>query len=120
MSCPQIFDCHRMTSAKPCNQLHSENGSHREVVSFKKTKIKYGQECTVSLNDLSPCPREAPNSNEIPVTGDIIRNSLPNNEVANNAPVVDEPELQNMPIERNLRLSSRTNKGVPPARYGEQ
>ncbi|CAK8688318.1 unnamed protein product [Clavelina lepadiformis] len=102
MSCPQIFDCHRMTSAKPCNQLHN------------------GQECTVSLNDLSPCPREVPNSDEIPVTGDIIRNSLPNNEVPNNAPVVDEPELQNMPIERNLRLSSRTNKGVPPARYGEQ
>ena len=79
-----------------------------------------GQECTVSLNDLSPCPREVPNSDEIPVTRDIIRNSLPNNEVPNNAPVVDEPELQNMPIERNLRLSSRTNKGVPPARYGEQ
>ncbi|CAK8688145.1 unnamed protein product [Clavelina lepadiformis] len=79
-----------------------------------------GQESTVSLNDLSPCPRKVPNSDEIPVTEDIIRNSLPNNEVPNNAPVVDEPEIQNMPIERNLRRSSRTNKGVPPVRYGEQ
>ncbi|CAK8685485.1 unnamed protein product [Clavelina lepadiformis] len=62
----------------------------------------------------------SPSRDEIPVTEKFISNPSPDIEVQNDAPVMDEPEIQNMPTERNLRRSSRTNKGVPPARYGEQ
>ncbi|XP_076803121.1 uncharacterized protein LOC143447076 [Clavelina lepadiformis] len=88
---------------------------------YARVRRPDGQESTVSLNDLSPCPQEAPSRDEIPVTEKFISNpASPDIEVQNDAPVMDEPEIQNMPTERNLRRSSRTNKGVPPARYGEQ
>ncbi|XP_076814961.1 uncharacterized protein LOC143461082 [Clavelina lepadiformis] len=87
---------------------------------YARVRRPDGQESTVSLNDLSPCPQEAPNRDEIPVAEKFISSPSPNIEVQNEAPVTDEPEIENMPTERNLRRSSRTNKGVPPARYGEQ
>ena len=92
-----------------------------------------GREPTVSLRDLAPCPRSPIESNKTEMrfarTSDSASDTVDSNVVVQ-GPVNDnrcgnetstEGNLTTEPegAAPSLRRSSRTDKGLPPIRYGE-
>ena len=100
---------------------------------YAQVRFPDGRESTVSLRDLAPCPRSPVESNETEMrfvrTSDSMSDTVDSN-VAVRGPVNDNRCCNETSTEGNLtsgpegaapslRRSSRTNKGVPPIRYGE-
>ena len=104
-----------------------------ELINVNPTYVddQSGREATVSIRDLAPCPQPA--SNEVDVVHvqpsvidhEVNVDLTPNVETevvetSNESDVsinADSNEKLNEP-DRSLRRSSRSNKGVPPPRYG--
>ena len=83
-----------------------------------------GREASVSLRDLSACPRQ----NLDPYGIDSVTTNDDENELDHSKPEINgenndvsQPadDSNNEPFSPNLRRSTRANKGVPPVRYGE-
>ena len=92
-----------LTEANPC---------------FARVKFANGRESTVSLKDLAPIPMPVERVSERDCS---VKESVPNESVVNTRSCNDIGNLNELDDERQpkIRRSARTNKGVPPCRYGE-